>query len=352
MKKTAIALAIAGLAAATVAQAAPQANTFYTGAKAGWTSSHNGFTQFRNAGYDVNRHSVNYGVFGGYQITDNFAAEVGYEYFGGSKLKDRQDKTEDKHTAHGTTLALKASYPVLADLDVYGRVGAALIRSDYKKTLTDGSKEKAHNFKVSPVLAAGVEYAILPELAARLEYQWVARVGNNGKAQEKNGPAPRERGTEFSPNMGTVALGLSYRFGQGQAPMPAPEAKVVNKTFNLNSDVTFAFGKADLKPQARNVLDGIYGEIAQVSHANVKVAGYTDRIGSDAYNQKLSQKRAESVANYLVSKGVSQHAISATGYGKANPVTGNKCDAVKGRKALIACLADDRRVEIAVSGSK
>ena len=167
----------------------------------------------------------------------------------------------------------------------------------------------------------------------------------------KNGPAPRERTTEFSPNMGTGALGLSYRFGQGQAPMPAPEAKVVNKTFNLNSDVTFAFGKADLKPQARNVLDGIYGEIAQVSHANVKVAGYTDRIGSDAYNQKLSQKRADSVANYLVSKGVSQNSISATGYGKANPVTGNKCDAVKGRKALIACLADDRRVEIAVSGS-
>ena len=149
--------------------------------------------------------------------------------------------------------------------------------------------------------------------------------------------------------MGTVALGLSYRFGQG-APVVAPE--VVNKTFNLNSDVTFAFGKADLKPQAQGVLDGIYGEIAQVKSANVKVAGYTDRIGSDAYNQKLSQKRAETVANYLVAKGVSQNAISATGYGKANSVTGNKCDAVKGRKALIACLADDRRVEIAVSGTK
>ena len=106
------------------------------------------------------------------------------------------------------------------------------------------------------------------------------------------------------------------------------------------------------RPQAQGVLDGIYGEIAQVKSANVKVAGYTDRIGSDAYNQKLSQKRAETVANYLVAKGVSQNAISATGYGKANPVTGNKCDAVKGRKALIACLADDRRVEIAVSGTK
>ena len=147
-----------------------------------------------------------------------------------------------------------------------------------------------------------------------------------------------------------MSLGLSYRFGQGAAPAPAPE--VVSKTFNLNSDVTFAFGKANLKPQAQSVLDGIYGEIAQVKSADVKVAGYTDRIGSDAYNQKLSQKRAETVANYLVAKGVSQNAISATGYGKANPVTGNKCDAVKGRKALIACLADDRRVEIAVNGTK
>ncbi|WP_314866863.1 porin OmpA [Aggregatibacter kilianii] len=343
MKKTAIALAIAGLAAATVAQAAPQANTFYAGAKAGWASVHHGLNQFKDGveGGKVNRNSEAYGVFGGYQITDNFAAEVGYEYFGRAKAKD-VDGQFFRHTAHGTTLALKASYPVLTDLDVYGRVGVALIRSDYKY-----DDLKSHNFKPSPVLAAGVEYAILPELALRAEYQWVSRVGNLGKAENK---AYGVRDTEYSPDIGSVAVGLSYRFGQGAAPAPAPE--VVSKTFNLNSDVTFAFGKANLKPQAQSVLDGIYGEIAQVKSADVKVAGYTDRIGSDAYNQKLSQKRAETVANYLVAKGVSQNAISATGYGKANPVTGNKCDAVKGRKALIACLADDRRVEIAVNGTK
>lgn len=342
MKKTAIALAIAGLAAATVAQAAPQANTFYAGAKAGWASVHHGLNQFKvYPDTKVSRNSEAYGVFGGYQITDNFAAEVGYEYFGRAKVKTSGIQTF-RHTAHGTTLALKASYPVLADLDVYGRVGVALIRSDYKY-----GNSKSHNFKPSPVLAAGVEYAILPELALRAEYQWVSRVGNLGKAQDK---AHGVRRTEYSPDIGSVAVGLSYRFGQGAAPAPAPE--VVSKTFNLNSDVTFAFGKANLKPQAQSVLDGIYGEIAQVKSANVKVAGYTDRIGSDAYNQKLSQKRAETVANYLVAKGVSQNAISATGYGKANPVTGNKCDAVKGRKALIACLADDRRVEIAVNGTK
>ncbi len=346
MKKTAIALAIAGLAAATVAQAAPQANTFYAGAKAGWASVHHDLNQFKGKpGQTVSRNSEAYGVFGGYQITDNLAVEAGYEYFGRAKTKTNGEQYF-RHTAHGTTLALKGSYPVLADLDVYGRVGAALIRSDYK--FTDGNDvKKYHNLKVSPVFAAGVEYAILPELALRAEYQWVSRVGNLGKAVKK---ADGVRGTEYSPDIGSVSLGLSYRFGQGAAPAPAPE--VVNKTFNLNSDVTFAFAKADLKPQAQGVLDGIYGEIAQVNNANVKVAGYTDRIGSDAYNQKLSQKRAETVANYLVAKGVSQNAISATGYGKANPVTGNKCDAVKGRKALIACLADDRRVEIAVSGTK
>ena len=348
MKKTAIALAIAGLAAATVAQAAPQANTFYAGAKAGWASVHHGLGQFTD-GNDgkIRRNSEAYGIFGGYQITDNLAVEAGYEYFGRAKVK-YSDGQQFRHTAHGTTLALKGSYPVLDNLDVYGRVGAALIRSDYKDKLVTHS-DKYHNLKVSPVFAAGVEYAILPELALRAEYQWVSRVGNLGKAERKAG---EDTAVRYSPDIGSVAVGLSYRFGQGAVAAPAMAPEVVSKTFNLNSDVTFAFGKANLKPQAQSVLDGIYGEIAQVNNADIKVSGYTDRIGSDAYNQKLSQRRAETVANYLVSKGVAQNAISAAGYGKANPVTGTKCDAVKGRKALIACLADDRRVEIAVNGSK
>ena len=359
MKKTAIALVVAGLAAASVAQAAPQENTFYAGVKAGQASFHDGINKnsviankLSVNDYGYNRNSFTYGVFGGYQILnrDNLglAVELGYDDFGRAKAREA-GKTVAKHTNHGTHLSFKGSYEVLNGLDVYGKAGVALVRSDYKLYNTENGardhKAGRHSLRTSGLFAVGAEYAVLPELAVRLEYQWLTRVGKFRTQDSHNSSV------DYNPWIGSINAGVSYRFGQGAAPVvAAPE--VVSKTFNLNSDVTFAFGKANLKPQAQAALDGIYGEIAQVNNAKVAVAGYTDRIGSDAGNLKLSQRRADTVANYFVAKGVSADAISATGYGKANPVTGATCDQVKGRKALIACLAPDRRVEIAVNGTK
>lgn len=351
MKKTAIALVVAGLAAASVAQAAPQENTFYAGVKAGQASFHDGvraLARENNAGY--HRNSFTYGVFGGYQILnqDNLglAVELGYDDFGRAKGRFA-GKTFAKHTNHGAHLSLKGSYEVLDGLDVYGKAGVALVRSDYK-IYEKGTRARnlgRHSLRTSGLFAVGAEYAVLPELAVRLEYQWLTRVG---KFREQDRP---NSVIDYNPWIGSINAGISYRFGQGEAPVvAAPE--MVSKTFSLNSDVTFAFGKANLKPQAQATLDSVYGEISQVKSAKVAVAGYTDRIGSDAFNVKLSQERADSVANYFVAKGVAADAISATGYGEANPVTGATCDQVKGRKALIACLAPDRRVEIAVNGTK
>jgi len=350
MKKTAIALVVAGLAAASVAQAAPQENTFYAGVKAGQASFHDGIKDFYNNAY--HRNSFTYGVFGGYQILnrDNLglAVELGYDDFG--RVKGRYNgKTDQKHTNHGAHLSFKGSYEVLNGLDVYGKAGVALVRSDYKSYDANGARDhKAgrHSLRTSGLFAVGAEYAVLPELAVRLEYQWLTRVGKYRTQNAHNSSV------DYNPWIGSINAGVSYRFGQGAVAAPAMAPEVVSKTFNLNSDVTFAFGKANLKPQAQATLDGIYGEIAQINSAKVAVAGYTDRIGSDAGNLKLSQRRADTVANYLVQKGVATNAISATGYGKANPVTGATCDQVKGRKALIACLAPDRRVEIAVNGTK
>ncbi|HHF0466906.1 TPA: porin OmpA [Haemophilus influenzae] len=358
MKKTAIALVVAGLAAASVAQAAPQENTFYAGVKAGQGSFHDGINnngaiqKHLTLSYGYRRNTFTYGVFGGYQILnqDNFglATELGYDNFGRAKLR-ANGQTPAKHTNHGAHLSLKGSYEVLDGLDVYGKAGVALVRSDYKfyedANGTRKHKEGRHSLRTSGLFAVGAEYAVLPELAVRLEYQWLTRVGKF-RTQDKPNSA-----INYNPWIGSINAGISYRFGQGEAPVvAAPE--MVSKTFSLNSDVTFAFGKANLKPQAQATLDSVYGEISQVKSAKVAVAGYTDRIGSDAFNVKLSQERADSVANYFVAKGVAADAISATGYGEANPVTGATCDQVKGRKALIACLAPDRRVEIAVNGTK
>ena len=373
MKKSLVALAV--LAASAAATAAPQANTFYAGAKAGWANFRDGFTQFEssqpnakfNGGYGINKNTVTYGVFGGYQILnqDNFglAAELGYDYFGRARGNttfagdNNQEKRAAKHAAHGAHLSLKPSYEVLPNLDVYGKVGVALIRNDYKDYRAQDANDnlytaKAHTLKPSLTLGAGVEYAILPELAARVEYQYINRVGNLDKAARKAGV--ENLGTSFSPDLHSVSAGLSYRFGQGAAPVAPAAPEVVSKNFSFSSDVLFAFGKANLKPEAAQALDAANNEINALGLANpaIQVNGHADRIGKQAANLKLSQRRAETVANYLVSKGQNAANVTAVGYGSANPVTGNTCDAVKGRKALIACLAPDRRVEVQVQGSK
>ncbi|RXF35649.1 porin OmpA, partial [Enterococcus faecalis] len=229
-----------------------------------------------------------------------------------------------------------------------GKVGIAVVRNDYKKYGAENTNEsttKFHKLKASTILGAGVEYAILPELAARVEYQYLNKAGNLNKALVRSGT--QDVDFQYAPDIHSVTAGLSYRFGQG-AVAPVVEPEVVTKNFAFSSDVLFDFGKSSLKPAAATALDAANTEIANLGLATpaIQVNGYTDRIGKEASNLKLSQRRAETVANYLVSKGQNPANVTAVGYGEANPVTGATCDAVKGRKALIACLAPDRRVEV------
>src|ERR1700674_3196045 len=107
------------------------------------------------------------------------------------------------------------------------------------------------------------------------------------------------------------------------------------------SDVLFDTGKYSLKPGAREKLAKIGGIV--LAHPGLKLAveGHTDSIGSDEYNQQLSEQRANSVRGYLVSQGVSADAITALGFGKTRPVTDN--NTAVGRQ-------QNRRVELVVSG--
>jgi len=133
------------------------------------------------------------------------------------------------------------------------------------------------------------------------------------------------------------------------APAPAPAPQVQKIT--LASKALFDFDKAVLKPEGKAAIDTeIIAKLRDVQKLElVLVTGHTDRIGSQAYNQKLSERRADAVRDYLVSKGVPRDKIETLGMGKTQPVPGVVCNQ-KAMKELIACLAPNRRVEVEVKG--
>jgi len=125
------------------------------------------------------------------------------------------------------------------------------------------------------------------------------------------------------------------------APPPPPPARFEKVT--LEATKLFEFDKADvIMPSPK--LDEIASALqADTSITNVDITGYTDRLGSDKYNQKLSERRANAVRDYLVSKGIDGNRLKAYGKGEANPLV--QCNE-KNRAALIACLEPNRRVEV------
>ncbi len=135
------------------------------------------------------------------------------------------------------------------------------------------------------------------------------------------------------------------------APPPAPVCKPQNETVTVSAEKLFGFDKANLREEGRKVLDETAAKIKSNPEITaVIVTGHTDRIGSDAYNQKLSERRAKQVADYLVAQGVSSSIITAEGKGKSEPVV--QCEGKKVSKKLISCLQPNRRVEIRAEGTK
>ena len=126
------------------------------------------------------------------------------------------------------------------------------------------------------------------------------------------------------------------------AAKPAPPAVVAQKV-TFAADAFFDFDKSVLKPEAKAKLDDLTGKLKGITLEVIIAVGHTDAIGSDAYNQKLSVRRAESVKAYLVTKGIEPNRIYTEGKGKKQPVADNKT--AEGR-------AKNRRVEIEVVGTR
>jgi OOP family OmpA-OmpF porin len=127
------------------------------------------------------------------------------------------------------------------------------------------------------------------------------------------------------------------------APAPAPAVKPVTEKVTMAAETNFDFDKAVLKPEGKARLDDLVGKLKAVNVEVIIAIGHTDSIGSNAYNQKLSMRRANAVKAYLVSKGIEANRIYTEGKGKTQPIADNKTK--EGR-------AKNRRVEIEVVGSR
>ncbi len=124
--------------------------------------------------------------------------------------------------------------------------------------------------------------------------------------------------------------------------------EVLEVDFSLGAHTLFDFDKSSLRPEGKAELDALASKIQQAKElgkiknvTGVSVVGHTDSVGSEAYNQGLSERRAASVRNYLVSQGVDPSMIRASGEGELNPVASN--DTADGRQ-------QNRRVDITVQG--
>jgi OOP family OmpA-OmpF porin len=139
---------------------------------------------------------------------------------------------------------------------------------------------------------------------------------------------------------------------QVAALTPPPASRPVAEKLTLDADTLFDFDKAALRPAGRDALDGFVSKLRDVSPETIMAIGHTDRIGTERYNQRLSEQRVASVKAYMVSKGVEPGRVYTEGKGETQPVTkAGDCAGPKSAK-VIACLQPDRRVDIEVIGTK
>lgn len=372
-------LGIAGLGSVLASSAIAQHSPYsYLGLGVGQSQSQIEDSQTTNsllkssnspASFSSERQDTAYKVFGGYQFHKNFALEAGYFNLGkftyatsapGGTLNGRYE-------IEGVNLDLVGTMPLSPKWSALARVGVQHANTrtgfsgpGYPASASQDNSSRVNNMKVG----LGLQYEISPSVLLR-------------------GEAERFRVRDGIANNGDVnyySMSLVFPFGRkapqqvaavtpppyvAPPPPPAPIAVVtppppppapmpVARRVQFSADSLFSFDKAVIRPDGRAALDTFGRDLQGARYNSISVEGNTDRLGSDAYNQKLSQERADAVKAYLITNGgIDARKITATGRGETNPET--KPEDCKGNKptpALIACLQPDRRVDVEVTGER
>lgn len=318
-----------------------------------------------------------YKLFGGYQFTPNFALEGGYFNLGkiGFQSTTAGGTLNGQYEVEGLNLDLVGTAPLGSGWGAFGRLGAqyANTRSSFNGTGTGvpsdpGPSERQTNLKVG----LGLQYEFNPSVILRGEaerYRVRDGMGNLGdvnvfslalvfpfgRTPARVRPAPPAYVAQAAPPPAPAEVVTPAPVAETPAPAPAPVAVApAPKRVQLSADSLFGFNQSSVSPEGRTALDALLKDLEGTQFDVVLVEGHTDRIGSAAYNQKLSLQRAQAVKDYLVSAGGLDAAkVTAVGKGESNPVTQpGDCKGNKATPALIACLQPDRRVVVEVSGMR
>jgi OOP family OmpA-OmpF porin len=295
-----------------------------------------------------------YKLFIGKQLNRYLAIEAGYFDIGKYSFNAvTSDGTLNGQAGfRGVNLDLLAQLPLSERFSVLGRVGAA-----YTKTSTHFSGNRlnavtapnASEKKAGLKVGLGLEYKFTEALAMRTEverYRVNDAVGNTG-------------------HVDTLSFALVYKMGRpiarapayvapvevapvvAEAPPPPPPVKAapvpVSEKVSFAAEALFDFDKAVVKPEGKAALDELLVKLQGMNTEVMVTVGHTDSVGSDAYNQKLSLRRAEAVKAYIVTKGVDASRVYTEGKGESQPVADNKT--AEGR-------AKNRRVTVEVVGTR
>jgi OOP family OmpA-OmpF porin len=162
-------------------------------------------------------------------------------------------------------------------------------------------------------------------------------------------PAPVVRAPE--PELKAAAAPVAVAPQPAPAPVRVVAQPPAPEKVTLSADLLFAFNSATLKDAGKEKLDELAARLRDTDVNEIRIVGHADRIGGEAYNQRISEQRAAAVKDYLA-KTASVQNIRTAGMGKSQPVTGDACKRVQLRPKLIECLQPDRRVDIEIFGTR
>lgn len=158
---------------------------------------------------------------------------------------------------------------------------------------------------------------------------------------------------EPAPVVEAPALEVVEAIVEAPAPVveapPAPAPVPQNIPFRVSMDAFFDFDQATLRREGKAALQDLADRLAVTQYDKLTIVGHADRIGPAAYNQKLSERRAIAIRDYLVAQGIEAEKISASGVGESESIA--SCSGVHGKR-LIACLQPDRSAQLTAVGSE